>query len=474
MVRGPSALFALLFLGGSLYSQSPPAEHKPDPKSVQRYDTGYRYSQAGWVVLHIEGDPYPRGYQHGRLMSAEIAKHIRFLAAESSPKAPASGWRHIRTMANAMFLRKFDREYLEEMKGIADGAADGGASFDGRKIDLIDIVALNVWLEIDCLDPALRVTPTLIDGLTFPKPMGPLPGKVAPDGPPPVKQDHCSAFIATGPATADGKIVFGHITMFGLMSAPFVNVWLDVKPTNGQRVVMQAFPGGIWSSQDYYMNDAGILFAETTINQSPFDLDGVPLTNRARKAIQYSKSIDDMVKHLSEKNNGLYTNEWLLGDTKTNEIAMFELGTKKTRLYRSGKDDWFGGTTGFYWGCNNAKDIEVRMEAHPKDGRNRKPDFRPTSRDSAWLREFKAVDNKIDAEWGKKVFASPALALPHSLDAKVSTSAMADKLATHAMYGSPTGRIWKPSAYEKELYPEIETLEPHPWTILTIDPPPME
>src|SRR5215217_4447251 len=52
-----------------------PAEHKPDPASVKWYEKGYRYEQAGWVVLHVEGDPYARGYQHGRLLSAEIAKY---------------------------------------------------------------------------------------------------------------------------------------------------------------------------------------------------------------------------------------------------------------------------------------------------------------------------------------------------------------------------------------------------------------
>ena len=65
---------------------------------------------------------------------------------------------------------------------------------------------------------------------------------------------------------------------------------------------------------------------------------------------------------LSKDNNGLYTNEWLLADTKTNEIAMFELGTHKTKLYRSSKNEWFGDTPGFYWGCNNTKDREVRLE----------------------------------------------------------------------------------------------------------------
>ena len=179
----------------------------------------------------------------------------------------------------------------------------------------------------------------------------------------PEKKDHCSAFIATAPATADGKIVFGHITMFSLSFGPHVNVWIDCKPTKGRRFVMQGFPGAVWSSQDYYQNDAGILLCETTINQTPFDSSGEPLTSRAQRAIQYGESIDDVVRILAVKNNGLYSNEWLIGDIKTNEIAMFELGTRQTKLWRSSKDEWFGDVKGIYWGCNNAKDPEVRLEA---------------------------------------------------------------------------------------------------------------
>ncbi len=42
-------------------------DFEPDPRSVQRYGPAYRYPQAGWIVLHIEGEPYQRGCQHGRL-----------------------------------------------------------------------------------------------------------------------------------------------------------------------------------------------------------------------------------------------------------------------------------------------------------------------------------------------------------------------------------------------------------------------
>ena len=43
-----------------------PPLHQPAARDVTRYGPAYRYPQAGWVVLHIEGEPYERCVQHGR------------------------------------------------------------------------------------------------------------------------------------------------------------------------------------------------------------------------------------------------------------------------------------------------------------------------------------------------------------------------------------------------------------------------
>src|SRR5262245_13693209 len=181
---------------------------RADPSSVQRYGTGYRYPQAGWTVLHIEGEPYERGYQHGRLMAPEIARFVEALAAYRSPKAPADAWRAVRLLANALFLRQFDAEFLEEMKGIADGPAAAGARFDGRPTALPDIVTVNADIETSFLDGALDATATGLGSKRFRE-----PAEGAPVRP---REGHCSAFVATGPATADGQVVFGHITMWNL------------------------------------------------------------------------------------------------------------------------------------------------------------------------------------------------------------------------------------------------------------------
>ena len=348
-MRCLSALPLVLTVFGFMARPVSAGAFVPDPRSVQRYGPAYRYPQEGWIVLHIEGEPYQRGCQHGRLMAEEIAAHVRCFAAVRSPKAPADGWKATRTLVDALFLRRYHKEYLEEMKGIADGASAAGARFEGRPLDLLDIVTVNSWSEVETLDHALAAMPTGLEALRFPQ-----EGPQAKAEPKPM---HCSAFAANGKATRDGKIVFGHITMFSLYPSGFYNVWLDVKPARGHRVFMQTYPGGIQSGLDYYFNDAGLLVCETTLAQTRFDIKGMTVPSRIRQALQYADGIDKAVEILQEGNNGLYTNEWLLADIKTNEIAMFELGTHKSKLYRSSKNEWYGDTEGFYWGCNNTKAV---------------------------------------------------------------------------------------------------------------------
>jgi hypothetical protein len=435
------------------------AGFSPDPRSVQRYGPAYRYPQAGWIVLHVEGTPYARGVQHGRLLAPEIAAHVHCYAALQSPRAPTEGWELTRTLANALFLRRYQKEYLEEMKGIADGASAAGAAFDGRPLDLIDIVALNAWPELDTLDSALEATPTGLEGLRCPtaRPRTPVKPKPA----------RCSAFAATGPATRDGKVVFGHITMFSLYPCSFYNVWLDVKPARGHRVLMQTYPGGVQSGLDYYLNDAGLLICETTLEQTHFDPKGAPLASRIRQALQYADSIDKAVAIIKADNNGLYTNEWLLADTKTNEIALFALGTRQSKLYRSSKGEWFGGTRGFYWGCNNTKDLELRLETIPGTAdRPARTTFVPSERDRKWLQLYDRYEGKIDADFARLAFTTPPLAAFHSCDAKYTTTDLAKDLQTWALFGPPLGRTWKPTFGERKRYPEVTPLVSNPWVIL--------
>jgi len=440
-------------------------EFEPDPASVTRHGPGWRYPQAGWHVVHVEGAPYDRGFQHGKLLAAEIVDYIEALAAIRSHASPHEAWRDVRKLTNALFLRRFDAEYLEEMKGIADGAASAGAEFDDRRIDLVDIVTLNCEIELEFLDHGLEASPTGLDRVKFKAPQYSEP-KATP-------KDHCSAFVATGPATRDGRIVVGHITMSDIAYVRHYSVWLDVQPEKGRRVVMQTYPGGIYSGLDYYINSGGLIVTETTIRQTKFNPAGKSLASRTRQAVQYADSIDRAVEILGDSGNGLYTNQWLLADIKTNEIAMFELGTDRTRLWRSGRNEWFAGTTGFYWGCNNSRDLEVLKETVPDlAGKPANLVHYPRLRDKAWLALFGKHVGKVDEAFAFEAYSLPPLAAFPSCDAKFTTSKMAERLESWALFGPPLGRTWDPTPDDRKKYPDVKPLVANDWTVLRVNPPP--
>jgi len=93
------------------------------------------------------------------------------------------------------------------------------------------------------------------------------------------------------------------------------------------------------------LNSAGIVITETTITGfHGFDSNGVPEFVCARKAMQYSASIDDVARIFKEGNNGGYANDWLIADTRKGKIASLELGLKNVTLDRK--------TDGYFVGSN--------------------------------------------------------------------------------------------------------------------------
>jgi hypothetical protein len=422
-------------------------------ETVRWFGPAFRYTDRGWTFIHIEGKPYVRGYQYGSLMGKEIAAYIDKLAIRANSDNPAAGWQGLRTLADALMLRRYDPEYLEEMKGIADGAAASGTAFRGKGIDLLDIVTLNSAVDLGQLGEGLNKSVHGLSGRSF---------RTEEDEINAAERLHkCSSFLANGPATADGKIVFGQLFMWSGYTGVHWDVICDVVPEKGHRLVYETFPGGIHSGADFYINSAGIMIGETTVAQTPFDPDGEPQSSRIRKAAQYAGSIDDVVRILTTRNNGLYTNDWLIGDTRANEIGILLLGTKKHKLWRSGKGEFPGGTTGFYWSVNNAKDSDVRKEYVP-DPSNAPFDlvFSPWNRDLAFVNFYRKAKGSIDATSAVNVLASSPINRPHACDGKVTTSAMTEKMVFLAHYGKVTMRDKVPEKNSR-LMPDLPGVQPH-------------
>ncbi len=406
-------------------------------ETVRWAGKGFRYEEGGWTFLHIEGGPYERGWQHGQLMAQELAVFVEKLANLQDRTNPGAGWERQRGLADALMLRKYEPEFLEEMKGIADGAAKAGARFQGRPIDLVDVVAINSDIDLGEIAKAAKVTATPLTGRSF----------AAPEEGEPGRTDRCSSFVATQSATPDGRIVMGQIFMWppGYSGVDW-NVMVDVQPTQGRRFVMQTFAGGISSGTDWYINDAGIIIGETTVAQTPFEPAGTPEANRIRKAAQYATSIDQVAEILKAGNNGLYTNDWTLADIKTNEGADFLLGTRQTRMWRTGSKghpaDTPGGLKDFIWADNNNRSLEVRKELVP-NLENNPVDlaFSPANRDVAFQEVYQRyAKGGFDLAAGVALQASSPINRPHACDGKLTTSEMAEKLMFIAHYGKTTLR----------------------------------
>ncbi|HQN07241.1 MAG TPA: C45 family autoproteolytic acyltransferase/hydrolase [Thermoanaerobaculia bacterium] len=422
-------------------------------ETVRWHGPAFRYDEKGWIYVHVEGEPYERGFQYGSLVAEELAEYVKKLGIQENPKDGPGAWAEMRFFADAVFLRKYDEEYLLEMKGIADGAAKAGAKVDGRPVDFLDVVTMNSSIDLDYAKSALRSTPHPLTGRSFLTSED--EAKI------PERAHKCSSFVATGEATKDGRPVFGQIFMWAGYTGVHFNVIADVVPSKGHRLVYQTYPGGIHSGTDYYMNAAGILIGETTVAQTPWNVDGTPMSNRIRKAAQYASSIDDVARILREKNNGMYTNDWPIVDVKTGEVAILLLGTKESKLWRTGEDPAPFGTPGFLWANNNARDPGVKREygVQPDDAPF-DPVYGPWDRDVAFRKWYDEVKGRIDATEAVNLWASSPINRPHACDGKVTTAEMAEKLVFLAHYGKVTLREKFPAAGNRRM-PDHPGAIPH-------------
>jgi hypothetical protein len=290
-----------------------------DSSSDPRLQHGFRRPvENGWTFVHLEGSPAEIGFQNGYLLAPEIEDYLKVEQLEVQ-HTDHKDWAFIRNAAQNMMWPHIEQEYREELQGIADGV-----NAHGVKLDLWDIVGINASMEWSY----------------YIKEFDKHHGKTEEAAKIPVA-DRCSAFVATGSYTKDGKIVIAHNNWTEYLDGARWTIIFDVVPARGQRFIMDGLPGLIHSGDDFGINSAGIVITETTIGSfHGYDTAGIPEFVRARKAMQYSLSIDDFARLMGEGNNGGYANDWLVGDIKTNEIASLELGLKNVTLERK-KDGYF-------------------------------------------------------------------------------------------------------------------------------------
>ncbi|MGD1148736.1 MAG: C45 family peptidase [Thermoanaerobaculaceae bacterium] len=320
----------------------------------------------GWIPVRLQGGPARIGFQHGFLLALEIADALaveKLLLTHDTKR----DWIFLRAAAEKVLWPRVEEEYRQELQGVADGLAARGV-----KADVWDLVVLNANLELSYYTKWLDKSTT------------------------PAAPERCSAFVATGSWTRDGNPVIAHNNWSGYLEGSRWNVIFDIRPERGHRILMDGMPGLIHSGDDFGMNDAGIAITETTIGSfHGFDPTGVPEFVRARKAMQYSASIDDFDRIMREGNNGGYANTWLVADVKRNEIARLELGLKNVTLART-KD-------GVFVGANFP--IDPKLIAEETDFPANDPGRSACARRTRWDQLVAEFKGRIDLETAKRFLA---------------------------------------------------------------------
>ena len=164
-------------------------------------------------ILELTGTPYEMGLVHGRALKDQIVElSASITAVHQANNATLSVTRDSLSafcMRNLGFLEKFSSAFVEEMRGIADGA---GVAFE-------DVLYLNSFLELEDLRaPALG-------------------GKILPDA-----LWGCTTFNVTASASANGRAYIGQTYDMEKYYEKYLAL-LRITPQNGPDMLVLTLAG---------------------------------------------------------------------------------------------------------------------------------------------------------------------------------------------------------------------------------------
>ncbi len=237
--------------------------------------------------MHLEGSPYEMGYQHGCLAGEEVQRMTKefvksVLAGYDIPEDLIPGLLELGKKVAKENEKYVTSEFIEEMKGIADGARD-----QGYDVDYEDLLLLNMGFDV-ILSIAYPVATPIVAWQDK-------------------KGVACDGFVAMDDATKDGRVLMGRSFMFNPEVFHEVALLIEQYPDRGHRFVSVSAPGfvGVTSA----MSSAGIAIGMDMVpamDTEPF-VSGMGCLLTARQVVQYADELSDavnMVKGLREEFHG--------------------------------------------------------------------------------------------------------------------------------------------------------------------------
>jgi hypothetical protein len=270
--------------------------------------------RGGWRFLHLEGSPREMGLQHGRLLRPVVQRvfeeYTRMI-------------RIFRALSRSELLRRGRRlephipaPYLEEMHGLADGAA----------MAYEDILIAHTFLES-------------------------------------VQAVQCSCFAAYGAATRGGpatvaqgrpeyhrmggELIFGRNLDFVSMGvAQRCGLIIFCKPDGGIPFLSIAWPG--WCGAVTAVNLAGLCIGPLNVHRVSANLEGTPYVISFRRMAQEAATCDEAVA-LLRATRRTYSNNILLAQTAPARRAVVAEYTADEVVVREANpgDDFIAATNHF-------------------------------------------------------------------------------------------------------------------------------
>ena len=217
---------------------------------IAREGDGYLESIEGQLVLHLKGDYYAMGYQHGKLLAEKIKNNLLTIT-ENKDMADNMAYKMYKAGRGDMHNRLtpfVPERFFEEMKGISEGS---GLDYN-----------------------------TVVAGNFFPEAF------------------HCSGFALKGEATHDGSLyhvrILDYMTESGLQDNAVVIIYEPKDHNSWMNVAYAGMSGTVTA-----MNDKQVAIGEMGGGgQGSFD--GMPMSFLLRDVMERASNLDEAVKILKD------------------------------------------------------------------------------------------------------------------------------------------------------------------------------
>ena len=276
--------------------------------------------EGGKRLLHLEGSPYEMGYAMGSLLPDDVRRItsmdyfrgvIDLLTGEMLSDL-YNTWledfaKWVVELLTDIQLVYVPGEYIAEMKGVVAGVND--ATPDAAKLRFNDVLLLNLANDV-LFTFMLRIEAL---GLFH----------------------ACNGFVVTGDATVDGRTLMGRHFMYPSVVFYETALLIEYVPDEGYPFVSVTAPGfvGVTSA----MNSMGVSIGMDVLKSwdTCYATTGMGTLLLARKAIQYSDSLDTVVATIEKAPRGVpwmyvvadSTGAGAVIESTTNRFAVRYLGS---------------------------------------------------------------------------------------------------------------------------------------------------